>query len=36
MFGIGFGVQLARGGDAALPRFKRLILLTVRLVGDRL
>ncbi|MFL5488607.1 MAG: DUF418 domain-containing protein [Gemmatimonadaceae bacterium] len=23
LFGIGFGVQLARGGDAALPRFKR-------------
>jgi uncharacterized protein len=25
LFGIGFGVQLARGGDAALPRFKRRI-----------
>ena len=23
LFGIGFGLQLARGGDAALPRFKR-------------
>src|SRR5438034_3084814 len=23
LFGIGFGVQLSRGGDAALPRFKR-------------
>jgi uncharacterized protein len=23
LFGIGFGVQLERGGDAALPRFKR-------------
>jgi uncharacterized protein len=23
LFGIGFGVQLARGGDAALPRFRR-------------
>jgi uncharacterized protein len=23
LFGIGFGVQLARGGDAAVPRFKR-------------
>ncbi len=23
LFGIGFGVQLARGGDAMLPRFKR-------------
>jgi uncharacterized protein len=23
LFGIGFGVQLARGGEAALPRFKR-------------
>jgi uncharacterized protein len=23
LFGIGFGIQLARGGDAALPRFKR-------------
>src|SRR6266550_8505768 len=23
LFGIGFGVQLARGGDSALPRFKR-------------
>ena len=23
LFGIGFGVQLARGGDAVLPRFKR-------------
>jgi uncharacterized protein len=23
LFGIGFGVQLTRGGDAALPRFKR-------------
>ena len=23
LFGIGFGVQLSRGGDAAMPRFKR-------------
>lgn len=23
LFGIGFGIQLARGGDAALPRFRR-------------
>jgi uncharacterized protein len=23
LFGIGFGIQLSRGGDAALPRFKR-------------
>ncbi|MEO8621208.1 MAG: DUF418 domain-containing protein [bacterium] len=23
LFGVGFGLQLARGGDAALPRFKR-------------
>ena len=23
LFGIGFGIQLARGGEAALPRFKR-------------
>lgn len=23
LFGIGFGIQLTRGGDAALPRFKR-------------
>ncbi|MBA3950192.1 MAG: hypothetical protein H0X44_09640, partial [Acidobacteria bacterium] len=23
LFGIGFGVQLARGGDAAVPRFRR-------------
>src|SRR4051812_43344890 len=23
LFGIGFGLQLARGGDAALPRFRR-------------
>ena len=23
LFGIGFGLQLARGGDAAIPRFKR-------------
>jgi uncharacterized protein len=23
LFGIGFGVQLARGGDAAMPRFRR-------------
>jgi uncharacterized protein len=25
LFGIGFGLQLARGGDAALPRFKRRV-----------
>ena len=23
LFGVGFGIQLARGGDAALPRFRR-------------
>jgi len=27
LFGIGFGIQLARGGDAALPRFKRRLLI---------
>ena len=31
LFGIGFGLQLARGGEAALPRFRRRlrILLTI-------
>jgi uncharacterized protein len=29
LFGIGFGLQLARGGDAALPRFKRRLRILV-------
>jgi uncharacterized protein len=34
LFGIGFGVQLARGGDAAVPRFRRRlrILLAIGVV----
>jgi uncharacterized protein len=34
LFGIGFGLQLARGGDAALPRFKRRlrVLLAIGVV----
>jgi uncharacterized protein len=34
LFGIGFGVQLARGGEAALPRFRRRlrILLGIGLI----
>lgn len=27
LFGIGFGIQLARGGDAALPRFRRRLAI---------
>lgn len=32
LFGIGFGVQLARGGDGALPRFRRRLWVLV-LIG---
>jgi uncharacterized protein len=33
LFGIGFGVQLARGGPAALPRFKRRLRILLAIGG---